>query len=232
MPRCTKASLSVVAIAVMMAAGCDNTSVQPADDTPEGLEISSKSGLMKIPDEFPGHPFYFTALNPLLPFVNLYRGYPEWVPVVFYHPVECMPEGTDLLFAAPSFESLACPSTVEGFLIKPEGYAVPKVETLRALDEVPFWFVTLDDWYAAVADGHVWVDEFTSLPSFRAGSASFFLSNLNPKRGTFEAHGVVTSEPGLTFSIRLVSLFENDDSGIMVAENIPIFDVDFFEAMP
>jgi len=211
---------------LMLATGCDTAVAPDEDNAAVSFSVAAKSPRMNIPEDMPGYPFYFNALNPV-PIANPLHGYPDWVPVYFYHPVDCVPAGTDLLVGGVAFASLACPSTVSGFLIWPEDYSVPKVDALQASGEVPFWFVRLEEWLEAADDGHVYIEEVQELPSFRTGKATFFTRNVREPGGETVAHGYVTSEPGLTFSVHIVAQFVRDENGVMTEEKIPLFEVDF-----
>jgi len=218
---------ATISVAVLMiAAGCDSALAPAGDEATAMQDVASKNPLMYVPDEFPGYPWYHNALNPV-PLANPYHGYPDWIPVLFYHPLDCLPEGLDLLDVSPHLESLACPSTVEGFFIWPESEPGPTHQVMQAAMDVPFWFVSLEDWYDAADDGHVWVDEFQALPSFREGYATFLQRSSRLQGSKMEAHGVVTSEPDMTFKMRFVAQFVRDENGALIQENIPVFEVDF-----
>lgn len=222
----TRIAAATCIAALIFTLGCDSGLVPAGSSDGTDLSVAAKSPRIDHPADDPGPPFFFNALNPV-PFANPYHGYPEWMPVFFYRPVDCLPPDLDLLNPGIDPRAFGCPLTLEGFYHFPEGAMMPTLTVDKAGTEVPFWFVRLDEWLEAAGDGHVWLEEFKALPSFREGYAEFYSANQDMHGSTIQAHGVVTSEPGMRFKLHFVAQFVWSDTGQIQEENIPVFEVDF-----
>jgi hypothetical protein len=78
-------------------------------------------------------------------YARIVTGTGEWTPVIFYRPIDCIPENFNLLNFFDPPRVFACgPMTVDGFAIWETGPGLdpaPIHSRYRGLGEVPIWFV-------------------------------------------------------------------------------------------
>jgi hypothetical protein len=209
----------------MLSLSCSEVPTAVEDDVTAAIELQAKTVKVTLSD-FGGWPLWFNTLNPL-PFVNFMKGEPDWVPVIFYHDMSCTPDDLDLLASPVDFASLACPSLVEGFMTMVDGVPPPKLRMVEASSPLQIWFVSMEDWWAAATDGQVSMSEYMALPSFRAAESTYYHSNASLNGGNIVSEGIVTTEPGMEFRMHLVSQFRYDEAGVMISEDIPLFEISF-----
>lgn len=131
---------------------------------------------LRVPDESPGGPFY----------ARIERGLElqtdDWVAIVFYRDPECVRAAFNLLnfFDFANIPAIfSCPLTVSGFEIwdDPAGPA-PRQSKLRGNGEVPVWFISVDDYQAALPG--LIMTELLAMPSLMQGVATSFEETLHP----------------------------------------------------
>ena len=116
-------------------------------------------------------------------YARIVTGTGEWTPVIFYRPVDCIPENFNLLrfFDAP--RAFGCgPMTVDSFAIWPTGPGLdpaPMHSRNLGLGAVPIWFVRTEDYLAARADGVLTIGELEALDPLM-GHARLFTETLHP----------------------------------------------------
>ena len=154
-----------------------------------------------VPEESPSGPFYARIHAQ-----DVFRT-DEWVAIAFYRDPDCVREGFNLL----DFYDFAnipaifwCPLTVHGFELwdDPATDQAPRQSRLQGNGAVPVWFVSVEDFNAAVGDGALTVSQLLAAPSLMQGAATLFEETLHPLggRGTMlrlVAHGSLTD--GRTF---------------------------------
>ena len=100
-------------------------------------------------------------------YARIVTGTGEWTPVIFYRPVDCIPENFNLLLFFDPPRVFACgPMTVEGFAIWETGPGLdpaPIHSRYRGLGEVPVWFVRTEDYLAARQDGVLTIGDLEAL---------------------------------------------------------------------
>jgi hypothetical protein len=205
---------------------CSDAPTAVEEDGVAAIELQAKTDKVAVSD-FGGWPFWFNTLNPL-PFVNFMKGEPDWVPVIFYHDMTCTPTDLDLMSSGLDFGSLACPTLVDGFMLWPDGAMIPKMQMLEGSGPLEIWFVSMDDWWTAADDGQVLMSEYMALPSFRAAVSTYYHHKTSSNASNLVAEGIVTSEPETEFALHLVAQFRYDDAGVMISEDIPLFEISFF----
>ncbi len=119
-----------------------------------------------------------------LPFyARIVTGTGEWTPVIFYRPVDCIPENFNLLSLFDVPRVFACgPMTVDGFAIWETGPGLdpaPFQNQYLGLGAVPIWFVRTEDYLAASEDGVVTIGELEALDPVM-GQARLFGQTLHP----------------------------------------------------
>src|SRR5262245_5942507 len=107
----------------------------------------------------------------------------EWVVVPFWRLPESIPLDFNLL---DTFDSRAVdlPLLVEGLARFRDN--LPMSWEARGLGSVPFWFVHLSEFQAAIADGELTISELASFDSLLKGTASFY----NEQNHIFGLHPV------------------------------------------
>jgi hypothetical protein len=103
-----------------------------------------------------------------LPFyARIVTGTGEWTPVIFYRPVDCIPENFNLLrFFDPPRVFACAPMTVDGFAVWETGPGLdpaPMQSRYLGLGAVPIWFVRTEDYLAAREDGVLTIGELEAL---------------------------------------------------------------------
>ncbi len=120
-----------------------------------------------------------------LPFyARVVTGTGEWTPVIFYRPVDCIPETFNLLtFFDPPRVFRCGPMTVAAFAVWENGPGLdpaPRQGRQRGLGAVPIWFVRTDAYVAARQDGVVTIGELEALDPL-TGVAERFTETLHPE---------------------------------------------------
>jgi hypothetical protein len=134
---------------------------------------------LRVPDESPSGPFYARIERGLVLQTD------QWVAIAFYRDPECVRASFNLLnfFDVANIPGIfSCPLTVSGFEIwdDPRGPA-PKQSKLRGNGEVPVWFVSVDDYQAALPG--LIMTELLAMPSLMQGIATDFEETLHPLEG-------------------------------------------------
>jgi hypothetical protein len=133
-----------------------------------------------VPEQSLSGPFY----------ARLERGFvhqtDEWVAIAFYRDPECVPLTFNLLnfFAFAYIPAVfQCPLTVHGFEIwdDPATDPAPRQSRLEGNGSVPVWFVSVDDFQAALPG--ITMAELIEMPSLLEGEASAFEETLHPVGG-------------------------------------------------
>jgi hypothetical protein len=192
-------ALSTFLVAALLpAAGCGPDgwpSFPDGELTLEALESqATSSGLvvLSIPDEDPGAPFYARVGLQLLHDGDL-------LTIPFYRDPACIPDDFNLLemfhFPGPMGPgAFACPLGMTGKLLierdAPLG-TFPRQVVLQG-DAVPFWFVPLEAFEAAAADGVVTLPELAELSPLE-GVAHRYHETLHPREGN---HRIIINAMG------------------------------------
>ena len=134
--------------------------------------------ILDFPDVHPGPPVYWRPMPER--FTAPIPGDQEWVAQIFYRPPECAGDFNLLNFF--DFDAWFCPLLMEGFGVFPDPLGTPRQSLLMG-DAVPIWFVSTEDYEAAILDGTLTVEELRSLPSIKYGVADFYLEVLQPLDG-------------------------------------------------
>lgn len=202
------------------------------DSVPTGVDVETEttaSVLAKSPrmDGAPIPPIFYNALNPE-DFVE-FREYPEWVPIIFYRDITCVPHDLNFLSTAFDFRSLGCTPVIDGFLIWPDKNPdLPQVVREELGGDVHMWFVTVEDWFEMAGDGVIGWDEIRSAASFREGLADYYHGRSNFVSSTSEKdiRGYLTSIPDTRFRVHFVGRVEYLDDGSYI-EYVPQLNVEF-----
>jgi hypothetical protein len=103
------------------------------------------------------------------PIGSLHDG--TWVVIPFWRPPSVVPDAFNLL---DTFDpnAIGQPLLVEGFIRL--GADGPPSWEARGLGAVPFWFVSVSDFNAAVGDRELTIGELEALASLRTGTADFY----------------------------------------------------------
>jgi hypothetical protein len=212
----------------MLSLSCSEAPTAVDEDVAAATDLQAKTTKVTISD-FGGWPYWFKTLNPE-PFVNFLKGEPDWVPVIFFHDMTCTPNDLDLLASSFDFAAMACPSFVDGFMTLVDGTPPPKLRMYEASGPLQIWFVSMEDWWVAAADGQVPMSEYMALPSFRAAVATYYHDTARwaPVSGSnLVSQGIVTSEPDMEYRLQFVSQVRYDDAGVLI-EDIPLFEISFY----
>lgn len=106
-----------------------------------------------------------------------------WVVWVFYHSPDCIPASFNLLeFFTPGAAD-CLPSTTEGFMIYEHGLGIdegPILSLLKGKGAVPVWLISLQDYFDAVSDEQLTIEELATLPSLQRGLADFYQETFRP----------------------------------------------------
>jgi len=138
------------------------------------------------------------------------EGSGEWSPVIFYRPVECVPEAFNLeaFFDVPGAFQCGL-MTVVSFAVWENGPGLdpaPRLAIQKGLGAVPIWFVRTEDLLSARSDGVVTVAELRTLDPV-TGAASFFTETLHPEEGAKNALLIVNAsgalDDGRSFSLHV-----------------------------
>ena len=109
-----------------------------------------------------------------------------WVAIAFYRDPACVRGGFNLLnfFDFANIPAIfACPLTVNGFELwnDPATDAAPKQSKLQGNGAVPIWFVSTEDFRAALPG--MTMAELLAMPSLMQGVATDFEETLHPIEG-------------------------------------------------
>lgn len=146
-----------------------------------------------VPDESESGPFYARLERGLVYQTD------EWVAIAFYREPDCVREDFNLLnfFDFANIPGIFnCALTVHGFELWDEvpGPA-PKQSMLSGNGAVPVWFVSVDDFTAALPG--ITMTELRAMPSLMEGVATHFEETLHPSGGARQsmlalvAHGAL-----------------------------------------
>jgi hypothetical protein len=107
----------------------------------------------------------------------------EWVAIAFYRDPACVPASFNLLnfFDFANIPAVFfCPLTVHGFEVwrDPASDAGPRQSKLRGNGAVPVWFVSVEDYQAALPG--LTITELLSMPSLMQGVATDYEETLHP----------------------------------------------------
>ena len=110
----------------------------------------------------------------------------EWVAIPFYREPACVRAGFNLLnfFDFANIPGIFfCPLTVSGFELwdDPASDAAPRQSQLQGNGAVPVWFVSVDDFQAALPG--LTMTELLAMPSLMQGVATSFHETLHPLEG-------------------------------------------------
>ena len=134
---------------------------------------------LRVPDQSLSGPFYARIERGLVLRTD------EWVAIAFYREPACVPASFNLLnfFDFANIPAVfSCPLTVSGFELweDPAG-AAPKQSRLRGNGAVPVWFISVDDYQAALPG--LTMTELLAMPSLMQGVATGFEETLHPLEG-------------------------------------------------
>jgi hypothetical protein len=198
MPAQTLALATLMLAMLLPAAGCgpDAWPTFPDEELAfqalESQAAASGHVVLSIPDEDPGPPFYARVGLQLLHDDGL-------LGIPLYRDPACIPDDFNLLemfhFPGPMGPgAFACPLGMTGkLLIEPDAPlgTFPQQVVLKG-DAVPFWFVSLDAFEAAAADGVVTLPELAALSPL-VGTASRYHETLHPRE---DDHRIIINARG------------------------------------
>ena len=173
-----------------------------------GLALAPGAAPAQVREDPSQLPFYARSI----------AGSGEWSPVIFYRPVDCVPEAFNLeaMFDVPRVFECG-PMTVDSFALWEEGPGLdpaPRHGRQHGLGAVPIWFVRTDDLLSARSDGVVTLAELRDLDPV-TGTASRFTETLHPSGGARTVLVVVnaggTLEDGRSFSLHVTL---NESNGL------------------
>jgi hypothetical protein len=133
-----------------------------------------------VPEESPSGPYY----------ARLERGVlledDGWVAIPFYRDPACVRPNFNLLnfFDFVNIPAIFfCPLTVNGFELwdDPATDAAPRQSSLQGNGAVPVWFVSTEDFHAALPG--ITLTELLAMPSLMEGVATHFVETLHPLGG-------------------------------------------------
>lgn len=130
-----------------------------------------------VPEQSPSGPFYARIERGLVLQTD------EWVAIAFYRDPACVPASFNLLnfFHFANIPAVFfCPLTVHGFEVwrDPANDDGPRQSKLRGNGAVPVWFVSVEDYQAALPG--LTMTELLSMPSLMQGVATDFEETLHP----------------------------------------------------
>ena len=145
-----------------------------------------------------------------LPFyARIVTGTGEWTPVIFYRPVDCIPESFNLESFFDPPRVFACgPMTVDAFAVWENGPGLdpaPRQGRQRGLGAVPIWFVRTEDYLAAREDGVVTIGELEALDPLM-GVATRYSETLHPEganNSLLVVNATGTLEDGRSFKLHI-----------------------------
>lgn len=167
---------------------------------------------LEIPEETFGPPFYARLEIPTVDPV-LIPSDGEWAALVLYRQRQCIPESFNLLSVFDVPAAFDCPlgnfAGYEVYANAPDVDPAPTYSRLTGSGPVSIWFVRLEEFQQAAADGNVTIVDFEEMPSLRMGSASFYDELLRPSQSNPEillhlnAHGSFEDGGGfrLTYTV-------------------------------
>jgi len=150
--------------------------------------------------------------QPLPYYARVVTGTGEWSPWIFYRPVDCIPDGFNLLRFFDPPRAFACaPMTVDGFGIWETGPGLdpaPRHARLRGLGAVPIWFVRTEDYLGAISDGVVTIGELVALDPL-TGHARLFSQTQHPfpavENDLLVVNATGTLEDGRSFRLHVTA---------------------------
>ena len=131
---------------------------------------------LRVPEDSDSGPFYARIER------GLVLGSDGWVAIAFYRTPACVRASFNLLnfFDFANIPAIfSCPLTVSGFELwdDPPG-AAPRQSKLRGNGAVPVWFISVDDYQAALPGLNM--TELLAMPSLMQGVATDFEETLHP----------------------------------------------------
>ena len=109
----------------------------------------------------------------------------DWAVIPFWRSTTCIPANFNLLDQFdPNAES--CELLISGFAKLQAGTFLPMSWEVRAVSEVPVWFVSWAQLQTAMADGVLTMNELSSLDTLIVGTATFY----QEQNHTFFGHQV------------------------------------------
>ena len=135
---------------------------------------------LSVPEESLSGPFYARLERGLVLQTD------EWVGIAFYRDPVCVPQNFNLLnfFDFGNIPAIfACPLTVSGFELwsDPASDFAPRQSRLHGNGAVPIWFVSVEDFRAALPG--ITVAELLAMPSLMQAVADDFEETLHPREG-------------------------------------------------
>ena len=166
-----------------------------------GLGVAAGTASAQVREDPSELPFYARSV----------AGTGEWSPVIFYRPVECVPENFNLsdFFDIPG--AFACaPMTVDTFAVWETGPGLdpagPHQARAQGLGAVPIWFVRTEDLLLARSDRVETIAELEALDPL-IGHASFYTETLHPtgaaKNSLLIVNATGTLEDGRSFRLHI-----------------------------
>lgn len=139
--------------------------------------ISEGQVRLSVPEESPSGPFYARIERGLVFQTD------QWVAIPFYRDPSCVRPTFNLLsfFDFANIPAIfSCPLTVNGFEIweDPATDAAPRQSKLQGNGSVPVWFVSVEDFQAALPG--LTMTELLGMPSLVQGVATFYEEVLHP----------------------------------------------------
>jgi hypothetical protein len=135
---------------------------------------------LSVPEESLSGPFYARLERGLVLQTD------EWVGIAFYRDPVCVRQNFNLLnfFDFGNIPGIfSCPLTVSGFELwsDPAADLAPRQSRLHGNGAVPVWFVSVEDFRAALPG--ITVDELLAMPSLMQAVADDFEETLHPLEG-------------------------------------------------
>lgn len=132
---------------------------------------------LQVPEQSPSGPFYARIERGLVLQTD------EWVAIAFYRDPACVPASFNLLnfFDFANIPAVFfCPLTVHGFEVwsDPATDPGPRQSKLRGNGAVPVWFLTVEDYQAALPG--LSMSELLAMPSLMQGVATDYEETLHP----------------------------------------------------
>jgi hypothetical protein len=158
-----------------------------------------------VPEQSPSGPYYARLERGVI------RSAGGRIAIAFYRDPSCVPPNFNLLnfFDFSNVPAIFnCPLTVHGFEVWKNGPQLdlaPVQSKLRGNGAVPVWFVSVQDFEAALPG--ITKAELLAMPSLVQGSASFFEETLHPSGGAEQpmlslvAHGLVPDGRSFIFQM-------------------------------
>jgi hypothetical protein len=142
------------------------------------IPVSRVDGQVRltVPEQSPSGPFYARVERGAVLQTD------EWVAIAFYRDPACVRADFNLLnfFDFANIPGIfSCPLTMHGFDIRDDpASAGPRQSKLQGDGAVPIWFVSVDDFNAALPG--LTIAELQAMPSLLQGVATFYEETLHP----------------------------------------------------